>query len=318
VPPEVSDNAPPRHSAALKSMQRGEGIPLLEGLFAVVVWGASFIATKIAVAEAAPVTVVWLRFASGVAILGGVVAARREWARLSGRTLVLFAALGALGITFHQWLQSNALLTARASTSGWIIATTPVFIAVLAAAVLRERLGGRAWLGIVLAAAGVPLVVARGGLGALLGGDSWSTGDVMMLISAPNWAVFSVASRGLLRRHPAARALLLIMTFGWLFTSVQFAFGPGLADLGRLSGRGWAAVLFLGVACSGLAYLAWFDALHKLSASRTGALLYLEPLIATAVAAAVLGEPITATIVLGGAVILLGVWLVEGARATDA
>lgn len=297
--------------------RRAEVVALLEGLFAVVVWGASFVATKIAVAEAAPVTVVWLRFAIGVAILGAVVAWRREWARLPRRTLVQFAALGAIGITFHQWLQSNALLTARASTSGWIIATTPVFIAVLAALVLRERLGARAWLGIVLAATGVPLVVARGGLGTLLGGRFWSAGDVMMLISAPNWAVFSVASRGLLRRHPAARALLLVMTFGWLFTSVQFALGPGLADIGRLSGRGGAAVLFLGVACSGLAYLAWFDALHKLSASRTGALLYLEPLIATAVAAAVLGEPVTATAVLGGAVILFGVWLVESGRSAE-
>ncbi len=308
--------AAPASRAAQAS--RVEFVALLEGLFAVVVWGASFIATKIAVAEAAPVTVVWLRFTIGVAILAAVVARRREWARLPGRTLLQFAALGALGITFHQWLQSNALLTARASTSGWIIATTPVFIAVLAALVLRERLGGWAWFGIALAAAGVPLVVARGGLGNLLGGRFWSAGDVMMLISAPNWAVFSVASRGLLRRHPAARALLLIMTFGWLFTTAQFALGPGLADLGRLSGRGWAAVLFLGVACSGLAYLAWFDALHTLSASRTGALLYLEPLIATAVAAAVLGEPVTPTVVVGGAVILLGVWLVEGSRSTDA
>jgi len=109
-----------------------------------------------------------------------------------------------------------------------------------------------------------------------------------------------------------------MMGCGWLLTTVQFALSPGPADLGSLSARGWAAVLFLGVACSGLAYLAWFDALHKLSASRTGALLYLEPLIATAVAAAVLGEPVTPTIVLGGAVILAGVWLVESSRAPGA
>ena len=304
--------------AAAGPRSRVDAVALAEGLFAVVVWGASFIATKIAVAEAAPVTVVWLRFAIGVAILVAAVAWRREWVRPDRRTLLQFAALGALGITFHQWLQSNALLTARASTSGWIITTTPVFIAVLAALVLRERLGRQAWLGIALAAAGVPLVVARGGLDALLGGRFWSAGDLMMLLSAPNWAVFSVASRGLLRRHPAARALLLMMGCGWLLTTVQFALSPGPADLGSLSARGWAAVLFLGVACSGLAYLAWFDALHKLSASRTGALLYLEPLIATAVAAAVLGEPVTPTIVLGGAVILAGVWLVESSRAPGA
>ena len=72
------------------------------------------------------------------------------------------------------------------------------------------------------------------------------------------------------------------------------------------------------MACSGLAYIAWYDALQRMPASEAGALLYLEPLVAMAVAAAVLGERITVATIVGGAVILLGVWLVNRAQGAGA
>jgi len=284
---------------------------LAEGLFAVLVWGASFIATKIALTEVSPVTVVWLRFAMGVAVLGVAVAASRQWAAVSSRTLATFAVLGLIGITFHQWLQSNALVTSRASTSGWIVATTPVFMAILGRLVLKERLGAARIAGIALAALGVMLVVTRGQPSVLLHGQFGAPGDILIVASAPNWAVFSVLSRRALRSHPAVRMMAYVMGIGWLLSSVLLGLGPGLSEVPRLSLQGWGAITFLGIACSGLAYIAWYDALQRMPASEAGALLYLEPLVAMAVAAAVLHERVTAATVVGGAVILLGVWLVN-------
>jgi drug/metabolite transporter (DMT)-like permease len=284
---------------------------LVEGFLAVVVWGASFIATKIALADVSPVTVVWIRFAIGVAVLGAAVGLRREFALVSARELGTFALLGLIGITFHQWLQSNALVTSQASTSGWIVATTPIFIALLARVVLRERLSWPRVAGIALAAVGVLLVVSKDHPATLLAGRFGAPGDVLILISAPNWAVYSVLSRGVLRSHPAARTMFYVMTLGWLFTSVLLFAGPGLSEIGRITPRGWGALAFLGVACSGLAYIWWTDALQTLPASQAGALLYLEPLVAMTVAAVVLAEPILVSTLLGGAVILAGVWLVN-------
>jgi drug/metabolite transporter (DMT)-like permease len=296
-------------------VDRARSVAIAEGLFAVLVWGASFIATKVALTEVSPVTVVWLRFAMGVAVLAAAVALRRQFAFVPARELAAFAVLGLVGITFHQWLQSTALVTARASTSGWIVATTPIFMAVLGRAVLKERLGAARAAGIALAAAGVLLVVTRGHPGELLHGRFGAPGDLLILASAPNWAVFSVLSRRALRVHPATRMMAYVMAFGWSFTSLQLAAGPGLSEVSRLDARGWGAIAFLGIACSGLAYIAWYDALQRMPASEAGALLYIEPLVAMAVAAAVLGERITAATVLGGAVILLGVWLVNRAPA---
>lgn len=300
-----------RTPLAWPTMGRERVTAIAEGLFAVLVWGASFIATKVALREASPVTVVWLRFAIGVVVLGVAMALRRQFALVRPREVALFALLGLIGIAFHQWLQSNALVTSRASTSGWIVASTPVFIAVLARVALGERLGLERVGGIVLAALGVLIVVTRGHLGTLATGHFGEPGDLLMVLSAPNWAVFSVISRRALRSHPATRMMFYVMTLGWLFSTVLFLASPTRGEIGRLSVHGWAAVAFLGVACSGLAYIAWYDALQRMPAAQAGALLYLEPLVAMAVAASVLGESIGAATIAGGIVILVGVWLVN-------
>jgi drug/metabolite transporter (DMT)-like permease len=286
-------------------------LAMLEALLAITAWGASFIATKVALRDISPVTVVWLRFAMGVGILGVAVAARRQFALPLRRELGYFALLGFLGITFHQWLQSNGLVTAQATTSAWIVATTPVFIALLGWLVLGEKLVWLKWAGIALAALGVLLVVSKGDLAAMVAGQFGTPGDFLILVSAPNWALFSVLSRGGLQTHPARRMMFYVMGAGWLFSTPLFFAGAGLPEISRLTLPGWLAVGFLGIFCSGLAYIFWYDALQALPASQVGAFLYLEPLVTLAVAAAVLGEPLLWASLIGGGIILAGVWLVN-------
>jgi drug/metabolite transporter (DMT)-like permease len=296
---------------------RSQQVAYAKVTFAVVVWGASFIATKVALQDISPVTVVWLRFAMGVVILGAAVGARKQFALPKVNELGYFALLGFIGITFHQWLQSTGLVTAQASTTAWIVATTPVFIALLGTLLLKEKLGWIKVGGILLAGLGVLLVVSKGELSTLAAGRIGTPGDLLILISAPNWAVFSVLSRQGLQKHPAARMMLYVMGLGWLFTSALFFAGPRLAEIGQLTLNGWLAVGFLGIACSGLAYIFWYDGLQAIPAAQVGAFLYLEPLVAVVVAALVLGEAILAASLVGGLIILLGVWLVNRPTAKE-
>ena len=293
-------------------MSKEKIFPYLEVLFAVVVWGASFIATKIGVKEVTPITIVWLRFGMGVIILGIAVAARKEFAWPAKNEWAYFALLGFIGITWHQWLQSTGLVTAQASTTAWIVATTPIFMALLGWLVLKEKLSWGQSTGIALAALGVLLVVSKGDLSGVFVGNFGTSGDFLILVSAPNWAIFSILSRRGLQKHPAARMMFYVMTFGWLFSSVAFFAGGNLSEISKLSINGWMGVAFLGIFCSGLAYIAWYDGLQSIAASQVGAFLYLEPLVAVVVAAAILAdEPITWVSLLGGAIILIGVYLVN-------
>ena len=288
--------------------------PYIEVLFAVVVWGASFIATKIGLQDVSPITVVWMRFGMGVLILGVTVIARKEFAWPSRNEWAYFALLGFLGITWHQWLQSTGLVTAQASTTAWIVATTPIFMVLLGWLVLKEKITALQLAGTGLAAAGVLVVVSNGDLGSILDGQFGTPGDYLIMLSAPNWAIFSTLSRRGLQKHPAARMMFYVMGFGWLFSSIYFFAGGHFSQISNLTADGWIGIAFLGIFCSGLAYIAWYDGLQAIAASQVGAFLYLEPLVAVVVAAVILSEPITLASLAGGAVILLGVYLVNRPR----
>ena len=298
-------------------MKNSQRSAILKALFAVTVWGASFVATKVALRYATPITVVWLRFAMGVVILGLAVKIRGQFALPQGRDWGYFALLGFLGITFHQWLQSTGLVTAQATTTGWIVASTPIFMALLGLVILRERLRLGQVVGIVLATIGVLLVITKGNISSLGNGGFGSRGDILVLLSAPNWAVFSTLSRSGLQRHPATRMMFFVMTFGWLFTSLLFFTTSSLKPIAQIPFDGWIAVTFLGVFCSGIAYIFWYDALQALPVAQTGAFLYIEPIITVIVAAIVLDEALVLTSFLGGLTILVGVWMVNRTKSVS-
>jgi len=292
-------------------MHKTKLLPFLEALFAVIVWGASFIATKIAVGEISPIAVVWLRFAMGIPIILAAVIIRKQFAFPKGSEWWYFALLGFLGITFHQWLQSNGLQTAQATTTAWIVSTSPAFIAILGWFILKEKLNLIQSLGIVLAMLGVLAVVSKGDISSIRGGKFGTYGDYLILISSVNWAVFSIISRHGLKNHPSTRMTFWVMTIGWLFTSMAFLANKSYTEIPLLDARGWTAMIFLGIFTTGLAYIAWFDALSQLPAAQTGAFLFVEPLTSMVVAAVILNEQITLVSILGGAVILFGIWMVN-------
>lgn len=284
---------------------------VIEAVFAVVVWGASFVATKIALRYALPVVIVWIRFSIGVILLGITVVATKKAALPEKKDGPYFAVLGFLGITLHQWLQSTGLVTAAATTTGWIVASMPIFIALLGWVFLKEKFTVFQTIGMLLSAFGVLVVVTRGNLSQIFSGVSFSPGDLLILISAPNWALFTVLSRRGLKRYPAILMMFYVMAFGCLFNALWFIGEGGVKLIGSMPWNGWISILFLGIFCSGLAYIFWYDALQTLSAAKTGAYLYIEPVITLLIAAVLLHEFITWISLLGGGLILVGVWMVN-------
>jgi len=294
-------------------MPKSKLIAYLEATFAVVIWGGTFIATKIALAEVSPATIVWLRFAMGLVVLGIAVFARKQFALPEKNEWLYFAMLGFLGVTFHQWLQATGLQTSKSTTSAWIVATTPVFIAILGWLALKEKLTWIQISGIVFAALGVLLIVSKGNIPALFqNGEGATSGDFLILLSALNWAVYTILSRKELAKHPAARMMFFVMLLGWLTTNIWiFGFGPGLSEIKNLTTSGWGAILMLGIIGSGLAYIAFYDALQELPASQLGVFFNIEPLVTAVLASVIINEAITVISLIGGAIIIFGVWLVN-------
>jgi drug/metabolite transporter (DMT)-like permease len=280
--------------------------PRAAAALAIVFWGISFVATKAALREVAPVTLIFLRFAIGATVLLAIVRElppRAAWPQL--------ALMGFIGVFIHQMLQAFALTMTSATSTGWLIGITPIWSALLSAIFLRERFG--AWKAIGLAGGflGVLLVVTKGDFSASVLGRPSTTGDLMILISTINWAVYSVIGHRTIRALGPRRATSGAMLFGAAMLAPFFLAQRGWRQIPNLSSKGWLAVLFLAICCSALGYLFWYGALERIEVSRVAALLYAEPLVTFVAAALLLGERVSAVVVMGGVLVLASVLIAQ-------
>ena len=223
--------------------------------------------------------------------------------------------MGFVGVFVHQMIQAHALTLTTAVSTGWLIGLTPLWSALLSAYVLEERFGPVKVAGLALGFLGALIVVTRGRMGPGLMALPQTRGDLLILISTLNWAVYTVLGHPALKRLGPTRATTGALFLGWLMLAPFFVYAAGWREYPRLTASGWTAVLFLGLACSGLGYLFWYGALERIEASRVAAFLYLEPLVTLAAARLLLGEGVGLATAAGGLLVLLGVALVQSGAA---
>jgi drug/metabolite transporter (DMT)-like permease len=282
---------------------------------AVVVWGWTFVATKIVVAEIGPVEVFTLRLAIGLPFLGCILLAKRvplAFTRDDAKPLIVGGGI----FTLHFLVQITGLETTTATNTAWIITVTPLVLAVLSVLFLGERIGWNAIAGIAVATAGILLLVSRGRLADL----SWlrSTGDWLALASAHTWAFYTVSTRDLVRRrHPLAVTFAILAT-ALVLTAPLFAAVGDAGAIRSLSPRGVAAILYLAIPGMALGHWFWQEGVAALGGARSGLYLYLEPLATVTLAVPLLGEPFGPFIALGGAMVLAGVWIGQRERPIPA
>lgn len=283
------------------------------------VWGANLSVVKSAISGAGapftPTAFNALRFAvAAIALLlslrlmrEGFPASRRDWLAIFG--------LGWLGNSLYQMLFIAGLNYTSPANSALIVATTPVIVALIGAALRLERLSARAWLGIALSFAGIVVVVlgnesaAAGEQGALS-----LLGDVLILGSTTAWSLYTIAAAPLLRRYSATTVTSLSLLAG---SAPLIAIGlPDLLQLDwpTVPGAGWLAAIFSGVFALAVGYSIWNRGVQRLGGARTAVYSNLIPVVGALVAWAVRGDPLTVYHVIGAAVILAGINLTRIAR----
>jgi drug/metabolite transporter (DMT)-like permease len=286
----------------------------LGALAAVVLWGLSFVATKAALQEVSPITLIFTRFALGTAVLFLILALRRESLAPPRDAWPMLALMGFVGIFLHQVIQVHGLTLTTAIRTGWLIGLTPIWSAVLAAVFLGERFGPRKLFGLTLGTVGALLVITRGELSARVLALPSTRGDLMVLASTVTWAIYTILGPKTLKRLGSGRATAGAMLAGWAMMIPFFINTAGWQEYRSLSSTAVTAIVFLGVGCSGLGYLLWYAALERIEASQVAAFLYLEPLVTLAAAVTFLGESVSVSTILGGILVLIGVLTVQTAH----
>lgn len=278
---------------------------LLDLTLLAALWGGSFLFMRYAVPHFGVVPLIWLRVALASVCLLPLLMMKGQLGALRERAGAV-AVMGLFNSGLPFLLIAWATLSITAGLASIMNAMTPVFTAVIGALWLGDRLEPRRAFGLVLGLAGVALLAADKA-DFRPGGSGWAI--MAMLLATVCYGFAANHTRRYLQGVPA-----LVNAAGTQIVSALVLLPPALWSWpDHLPGLGpWLAVLVLGVACSALAYLLFFRLIANVGAGRAVTVTFLVPVFGTLWGALFLGEPVTASMLAGGAVVLLGTGLATG------
>lgn len=280
----------------------------LAALFTIIIWGTTFISTKVLLVDFKPVEILFFRFVMGFAAL--LLACPHRMKGVGRRQEMTFVLAGLSGICLYYLLENIALTYTMASNVGVIISVAPFFTAILSQLFLKseDKLGANFYTGFVVAMAGIALISFNGSKLEL---DP--AGDLLAVLAAFVWACYSILTRKitsfgypviLTTRRTFFYGLLFMLPALFLF---DFEAGPErLADVTNLLN-----IFYLGLGASALCFVTWNLAVKKLGAVKTSVYIYMVPVITVVTSVLVLKEPVTWASVMGTVLAVAGLFLSE-------
>ncbi len=277
-------------------------------LLATVFWGVSFIATKTALHELTPLMIIIIRLLLGITFLVIIAVHTKKDFSIKLKQHAFILLLAAIAV-FHLWIQVTGLQYTSAANTGWIIGTAPIFIAIMGVMFFKEKINLKQLLGIILAFTGLFLLISKGDFSSI---DFISNkGDFLVLASSFTWGVYSIVNKKISLTYPPLMTILYLFILMAILILPFTANTDTLVRLEHLSSIGWVSVIFLGIFCSGIAYVLWAQSLKEMDSSRVGAFLYFEPFVTIFSAWAFLHETITILMLISGIIIITGVIIVN-------
>ncbi len=292
-------------------------LPLLSLLVVWVVWGSTYLAIRVVVQEMPPLAAASLRFfVSGVVMAAVALVVDRGRGRPGLRQVLDYALVGVLLLAGGNALVMWAEKTVPSGIAALIVATVPMWLTLFDGL----RRGGqpwtiRVWLGTLIGLLGVALVAKpQGGVEA----GHWPA-VIGLQVGALSWTFGSLYAQAVPKRLPllSASAVEMLAGSGVLFLE-SCLFGEDLGRVAAASSTAWTALAYLTVFGSLVGFTAFAYCLNELPASTVGTYAYVNPVVAVTLGSLILGEPVSAGLVSGGALILLAVLLTTARRSLAA
>jgi drug/metabolite transporter (DMT)-like permease len=261
------------------------------------VWGSTFFLIRDLVEHVPPADFLAVRFAIAAVVMAVVF--RRQTLALTRREVLIGVGLGVL-YGLAQLLQTVGLEHTSASVSGFVTGTYVVLTPVFGAVLLRDRIGRATWAAVLLATAGLAVLSLRG--------FSVGYGEALTLASAGLYALHIV---GLGRYSTAGSATGLATVQAFVISVVTFVAAlPGGITLPATGGQ-WTSLLYMALVAGAVALWAQTWAQSHLSATRAAIVMTMEPVFAAFFAVLLGGESLTGRMLVGGALVLTAMYVVE-------
>ena len=274
------------------------------------VWALAFPFIKIGLKELSFINLTIMRFFIVCIVLTPILLLQsKKFSKLHKKDIIPIFILGFFGVMVYHFGLNYGEQYISPGAASLIIATIPIFIIILAAIFLKEKITLKKLFGIIIALCGVLIISMWGSPDASIEID-YIFGAIAALIAALMGAFYTIAGKKLLDRYTAFSLTVYAMLLGSLGL-IPFIRIELFDQVAAMSVTTWFAVLFLGLFSTIVAYLIWYLALEIKTASDLSVYLYAVPVIATISSYFFFGDEITLLFVLGGALVIIGLVIVN-------
>lgn len=289
-------------------MKNKTSIGHLTALLTIVIWGTTFISTKVLLADFQPVEILFFRFVIGFLALLTICPKRLEG--VTRKQELTFLAAGLSGICLYYLLENIALTYTMASNVGVVVSVSPFFAAILAQLFIKsgEKLRANFFFGFVVAMAGVALISFQGAELKLN-----PLGDILAVLAALVWAVYSILTQKISSfGYPVILTTRRTFFYGILFMIPALFLFDFRWDLHRfIDPINLFNLIYLSMGASALCFVTWNFAVKGLGAVKTSIYIYLIPVITVVTSMLILKEPITWLSAVGTILAIAGLFLSE-------
>jgi len=273
-----------------------------------VLWGGSFVASKVGLDSLYPVELATLRFAiaTPILLLITVLLNGVKSLRVKGKDLPVLIVMAMTGVTLQYIVQFIAMTYTSVTNTALLINMGTFFVIIPSVLLLKVKFTADNMLGIIIAFAGAVLVATNGNIALSVN----LIGDGLILVCAMFWAAYILIGNKLAGKYSVLTQLNYIFIIGFLGL-LPFYFLTPHHDIASLGAVSWASLLYLAIICSVVAYFFFNDAIIKIGPSQTAIYQYFEPMFAIIFAIVLLHEDFTLYIGIGAVLIIAGIAMAD-------
>lgn len=290
-------------------IQRLSNAPYLLLVVAALFWGGNAVAGKFLAGSLPPVTISFIRLTIGFLFMSPVIIKlfKREMAvfRENFKLLLFLAVTGVIGFNL---LIYWAVHYTSAINATLLNSTSPLFIFLLSALLLGEKMEFKYWVSMVLSFIGVLFVITQGSYDRLMA-LQFNIGDLIMVLAVILWALYSIFIRRISGKMSSLAIFGFTLTIGFVVMILPVAIELTIVPVGALSISDWSALIYIGIFPSICSFLLWNRAVALIGPSKASISLNLIPVFGSIAAFLVLDEVITVPQIIGGCLVFIGVFI---------